>query len=256
MRPVLLLVVGFMTLGASPKEWTAEELVRRAEEILRGSTSEMKVTMVVTTPRWEREIRFRTWEEREGDRSFTRILSPRKDRGTGFLRRGHHLWTYLPRVERVMRIPPSMMMQSWMGSDFTNDDIARDSSLVDDYTPHLLGRETVDGVELIGIELLPHDEAPVVWARMEAWVETERLAPRRFIYFDEPEAGRYEAVRTMRLDDVRMVQGRPLPHRWEMVPHDKEGHKTSFRVEEVRFDEPIDDDLFTQENLRRAEAVR
>ena len=149
-----------------------------------------------------------------------------------------------------------MMMQSWMGSDFTNDDIARDSSLVDDYTPHLLGRKTVDGVELIGIELIPHDDAPVVWARMEAWVETERMAPRRFIYFDEPEAGRYEAVRTMRLDDVRMVQGRPLPHRWEMVPNDKEGHKTSFRVEEVRFDEPIDDDVFTQENLRRAEAVR
>jgi outer membrane lipoprotein-sorting protein len=241
---------------ARAEEWTAEKLIERAEDIMRGSTSEMKATMIVTTPRWTREVRFRSWDDRVGDRSFTRILSPRKDRGTGFLRQHQHLWTYLPRVERVMRIPPSMMLQPWMGSDFTNDDIARESSFVEDYKPKLLGRKTFDGVELIGIELVPDDDAPVVWARVEGWLDPESLAPRRFFYFDEPEEGRFERVRTMLLDDVREVQGRPLPHFWEMTPEHKPGHKTSFRIEEVQFDEPMGDDLFTQENLRRAEAVR
>lgn len=253
----LALLVGFvLVLPGSLEDRTAKELIERVEDILRGSTARMLTTMVVETPRWRREIRFRSWDDRARDRSFTRILAPRKDRGTGFLQEHHHLWTYLPRVERVMRIPPSMMFQPWMGSDFTNDDIARDSSFARDYAPRLIGERTVDGMSLVGIELVPHEEAPVVWARLEVWLDPEGLAPRRIYYFDEPEPGRFERVRTMRLEEVRMVQGRPLPHLWVMVPEHKPGHRTTFRIEEIRFDDPLGDALFTLENLRRAEAVR
>jgi outer membrane lipoprotein-sorting protein len=237
-------------------ELTAEDLVRRAEDTLRGSTAEMRATMVVTTPRWTREVQFRSWDDRAGDRSFIRILSPKKDKGTGFLRQGVHLWTYLPRVERVMRIPPSMMLQPWMGSDFTNDDLVRESSMVDDYVPRVLGSRKLDGAELVGLELMPKEEAPVVWGRLELWLERERLAPREFIYFEESEDESFTRVRTLYFDDVREVQGRPLPHFWEVVPEDKEGHRTSMRVDEITFDEPMPDELFGQEHLRRAEAVR
>jgi hypothetical protein len=212
--------------------------------------------MTVTTPRWTRTLEFHSWDDRAGDRSFTRILAPRKDRGTGFLRKGTHLWTYLPRVERVMRIPPSMMLQSWMGSDFTNDDLVRESSFVTDYDPKELGEKEVEGRALVGLELIPHEDAPVVWGRVELWIERERLAPRLFIYFEETEGGQFARVRTLVFDDIREVQGRPLPHLWEMIPEDKPGHRTVVRLDEALFDEPMDDELFTQEHLRRAEAVR
>ena len=166
------------------------------------------------------------------------------------------LWTFLPRVERTTRIPPSMMLQPWMGSDFTNDDLVRESSLVDDYEPSDLGVQEVEGRSLRGVQLVAREEAPVVWARIEVWVDPELLAPVLMTYYDEPEAGKFEPIRVMRYSDVREVQGRPLPHAWEMTPLDKPGNITSMQIEEAVFDEPLDDDIFTQSNLKRSEAAR
>jgi outer membrane lipoprotein-sorting protein len=232
------------------------ELVKRVEERLRRSSSEMVISMTVETPRWTRTLRFRSWDDRAGDRSFTRILEPAKDRGTGFLKIGDSLWTYLPSVERVTRMPPSLLLQPWMGSDFTNDDIVRESSLIDDYEPRYLGEQAVDGVACHRIELLARETAPVVWARLEAWADVQTLVPVRFVYFDEGADGALREVRAMAFADVRDVQGTPFPHRWQMVPSDKPGHRTLIRVEEVRFDVQVDASLFTQEHLKRAEAVR
>jgi len=189
-------------------------------------------------------------------RSFSRVLEPPKDKGTGFLRDHDAFWTWLPKVERAMRIPPSMMLQPWMGSDFTNDDLARESSLERDYEPRALGKKSIDGVAALGIELTPLPEAPVVWARMELWIEKERLAPLLFVYLDEPEPGKFEVIRELRFSDVRMVAGRPLPHVWLMVPNDKPGHTTRVVLEEAAFDVKLDDAIFTQKNLRQSEAVR
>lgn len=252
---VAFLAVLTLALPARAGE-DVRELVRRAEDTLRGSTSEMKLRMKITTPRFERELVIRSWDDRLGDRSLTRVLEPPKDKGTGFLRDEDAFWTWLPKVERAMRIPPSMMLQPWMGSDFTNDDLARESSLADDYDPVALGEKDIEGVRAVGIGLTPKPEAPVVWARMELWLEKQRLAPLRFIYFDEPEPGRFEALRELRFSDVREVKGRPLPHHWIMVPNDKPGHSTEIRLEEVAFDVPLADELFTQKNLRQSEAVR
>jgi hypothetical protein len=216
----------------------------------------MKAVMKITTPRWTRELGFRSWDDRHNDRSFIRLLAPRKDRGTGFLRVGSTLWTYLPRVERTTRIPPSMMLQSWMGSDFSNDDVARESSLIDDYTARALGERDLDGTRAYGVELLPHEVAPVVWSKVEVWVDAKSFAPLRFLYYDEPEPGTFELVRRLHFSDVRQVQGRPVPHHWLMIPVHKEGHRTEIRLEELRLDEPLDEAIFTQANLKRAEAVR
>ena len=253
---ILLLALGLPGATARAEEIDIHELVRRAEDVLRGQTSEMKLRMTITTPRWTRELVIRSFDDHAGDRSFSRVLEPAKDKGTGFLRDRDAFWTWLPRVERAMRIPPSMMLQPWMGSDFTNDDLARDSSLEKDYVPTALGEKPIDGVPALGIELVPKPEAPVVWARMELWIEKERLAPLLFIYFDEPEPGKFEALRELRFSDVRVVDGRPLPHDWLMVPHDKPGHSTRVVLEEAAFDVKLDDEIFTQKHLRQSEAAR
>ncbi len=253
---LLLMALGLASAAARADEVDVHDLVRRAEDALRGSTSEMKMRMTITTPRWTRELVIRSYDDHAGDRSFSRVLEPLKDKGTGFLRDHDAFWTWLPKVERAMRIPPSMMMQPWMGSDFTNDDLARDSSLEKDYEPRALGEQMIDGVAAVGVELVPKPEAPVVWARMELWIERDRLAPLRFIYFDEPEPGKFEAIRELRFSDVRMVAGRPLPHDWLMLPNDKPGHSTHVVLEEAAFDVKLDDAIFTQKNLRQSEAAR
>ena len=238
------------------EEIDAHELVRRAEDALRGKSSAMKLRMTITTPRWTRELVIRSFDDQAGDRSFSRVLEPPKDKGTGFLRDHDAFWTWLPRVERAMRIPPSMMLQPWMGSDFTNDDLARESSLQKDYEPTALGEKEIGGVAALGILLVPKPEAPVVWARMELWVEKERLAPLLFVYYDEPEPGKFEALRELRFSDVRIVDGRPLPHDWLMVPSDKPGHSTRVVLEEAAFDVKLDEEIFTQKYLRQSEAAR
>lgn len=239
------------------EEFDVQALIDRIEDIFRGDTAQMKAAMTIERPRWSRTVVFRSWDDRKADRAFIRILAPAKDRGTGFLREERTFWTYLPRVERTTRIPPSMMLQPWMGSDFTNDDLVRESSLIDDYDPRDLGTKELDGVQVRGVELLPHEDAPVVWGRIEIWVEVDRLAPVLEIFYDEADTrGEFEPVRRMRFSEVRDVQGRPLPHVWLMETFEKPDHITRIEIQEMKFDEPIDDSIFSMANLKRGEAVR
>ena len=255
-------IVALLLVGAGPPlepvrpPLAPEELVRRAEQALRGDTALMRAVMTITTPRWTRQVAFRSWDDRLGDRSFIRILSPRKDRGTGFLRIGETFWTYLPRVERTTRIPPSMMLQSWMGSDFSNDDVARESSMIDDYTAEFLGQREIDAQLAVGVELRPREEAPVVWARLDVWLRASDYAPLLYLYYDEASEGTFELLRRLRFSEVRQVQGRPFPHVWAMETIDKPGRRTEIRVEEIRLDEKLADEVFSHANLERAEALR
>jgi outer membrane lipoprotein-sorting protein len=208
--------------------------------------------MTIVSPRLPtpRVVALRSWDDRAAKRSFIRIGAPPKDAGTGFLMVRPNLWMYVPRVERSMRIPPSMMLQSWMGSDFTNDDLVRSSSQLDDYDHRVLGVDPAPeghpGLRAYVVEFLPHEDAPVVWGRIVSWIETEHATPLLQEFYDE--AG--TRLRRFRLGDVRPVQGRWFPHRWEMTPLDKQGHSTTLEIREIRFDEAFDERIFTPENLK------
>ncbi len=239
-------------LEPPPAAPTAREVAARVEETFRGKTSFLDATMIVTSPRLPqpRRLRFQSWDDRGGKRSFIRVLEPAKDRGTAFLKLHPNLWSYVPRVERTIRIPPSMMLQSWMGSDFTNDDLVRDSSVLDDYDHRWLGiAPAYQGARAWVIEYVPRESVPVVWGRIVTWVDPVRNAPLRQEFYDE--AG--VKLRVMTLSDFRDVHGRQYPHHWSMLPLDKPGHETALEVNEIRFDEKLDDEVFTQRNLTRRE---
>jgi len=208
--------------------------------------------MIVKSPRLPqpRRLRFQSWDDRSGKRSFIRVLEPPKDRGSAFLKLQQNLWSYVPRVERTIRVPPSMMLQSWMGSDFTNDDLVRESSTLDDYEHRWLGvAPSHQGVRAFVIEHLPREGAPVVWGRIVVWVDAAKSAPLRQEFYDE--AG--EKLRVLTMGDFRDVGGRWYPHHWAMLPLDKAGHETAIDVNEIRFDEKFADEIFTQRNLTRKE---
>lgn len=241
-------------LEPAPEGVSAETVARRAEDAMRGDTTYCACQMTVSSPRLTapRTVSFESWTDVPGRRSFIRIHSPPKDAGTGFLKLHPNLWMYVPRVERTIRVPPSMMLQSWMGSDFTNDDLVRESSELKDYDHVLLGvdpgSERSGGRRSYVVEYRPHESAPVVWARIVAWVDAERWTPLFQEFYDEDET----KVRELRFSDVRAVGSRYVPHRWTLTPLDKPGHETVVVVDEIRYDLSIDEDVFTTRNLKRA----
>lgn len=243
-------------LEPAPDGLSVEDVVDRAEDAMRGDRTYCKCEMTVTSPRLttDRTVVFESWSDSPGKRSFIRIHEPAKDAGAGFLKQHPNLWMYVPRVERTIRVPPSMMLQSWMGSDYTNDDLVRESSEVDDYDHVLLGvdpgSDASGGRRAYVVEYQPHEDAPVVWGRIVAWVDAERFTPLFQEFYDEEG----QKIRVMRFSDVREVDGRYVPHRWQLTPLDKPGHETVMVVNEIRYDLEIAESVFTTRNLKRGRA--
>lgn len=242
-----LVLLASLSLAAHAGE-DAAAIVERVEALLWGRTLQGEVEMQITSPRWQRTLRMRMWMQRP-THSFIRIVSPAKEAGIGSLRIRSEMWNYLPSVERVIKVPPSMMLQSWMGSDFTNDDLVKESSAVNDYTHRIAGTETVDGAPAWRIESLPRPEAAVVWGKVVYLVRQADAIPISQSFFNE----RGELVRTMRFSDVRPLGGRVLPTRWEMRQLAKPGNSTVVTLRAARYDEPIDPETFSERNLKKAE---
>ena len=220
----------------------AHDVMRRMQVLLRADTNRARYTMQVITPEWRREIRLQSWDDRPGRRFFIRILAPRKDRDTTFLKVGPNLWMYIPKLERDIRIPPSMMLSAWMGSDFTNDDLVKSSSIVDDYTHRILSRDD----DTFVIESLPRPEAPVVWGRLVHRIRRDGI-PLLAEYYDE----HGQLMRRLSFEAVREVGGRRIPTRWIMRPVTRPGHETVLILEDAAFNIPLDARIFERAHLRR-----
>lgn len=236
-----------MHLQASrQEELTAKDIIERIEDIMRSDRAYSEMTMEVVTPKWSRSISMRSYDDRIGDRSLIHILTPPRDKDTTFLREQKNLKTYLPRAERTIRIPPSMMLQSWMGSDFTNDDLVRESSYTEDYTHELIGTETVAERECYHIALHPIPDAPVTWGRVDVWISVDPLLPVQYRYYNQ----RGELRKEMEMSDVKEMDGHLIPTVWTMRTVDKPGHETVVRVEHLDFDAEIADRVFTEQYMR------
>jgi len=225
---------------------TGREIVAAVESRLWGSTVSGKYEMTITTPYWKRTLMLRMWMRRP-DKSFVRILSPAKEAGIGSLRIKSEMWNYLPSVERVIKIPPSMMLQPWMGSDFSNDDLVKESSMINDYTHKIAGIEDYKGTEVYRVISTPKPEAAVIWGSIVYLVRKSDLMPVRQEYIDE----RGQIIKALTFSEIRKFGDRLLPSRWEMRPTQKPGNATRIRVVDVVFDKPIKDSIFTLRNLRR-----
>ena len=239
---VLALLFLLPNTGAAME--TAEQVIKKVEDNLNGKSAVLKITMKVKTKRAERVMKM---ESRSvgSEQSFIQILYPRKDKGITFLKIDHAMWQYVPRIEKTIKIPASMMLQSWMGSDFTNDDLVRESSLSEDYTVNLLGATE----QVYKAELLPKEEAAVVWGKIVMEVSREYYLPTNVQYFDEEGV----LVRELSYTDVQSFGERFYPTRWKMLPKEpaKAGHVTIMEIDEAQFDTEIDPSYFTKRALKR-----
>jgi outer membrane lipoprotein-sorting protein len=220
------------------------EIVKKIDELYRSKSSYSEVEMDIVTPHWQRTLAMKIWTEGM-KKTFVRILSPRKEKGVGTLRIGNEMWNYLPKTNKVMKIPPSMMMGSWMGSDFTNDDIVSEISFVDDYTHSFALLDSMEN-DVIYIKAIPNDGVPVVWAHLITAIRAADYLPVWEKNYDEK--GRL--MRTIVFSDIRSYGSRVLPSTMEVIPENKEGHKTIVRYDHAEFDIPIESGVFSLRNLR------
>ena len=233
------------TLFAADGKAVIEKMIYK----LRGHANIAVYEMTVQRPAWTRSVKLKIWDNRSEKKILVRILEPLKDQGTGFLRIGYNLWNYLPQVEKVMKIPPSMMLQPWMGSDFSNDDLVKESSYIDDYDHQIVGKELREGAPVLKIELIPHPGAPVVWGKVIYWVRAKEDLPVEEQFLDEK--GRL--IKDLTFKDFKIMDGVLTPSVWVMKNVAKEGQSTTIRLLEINFDPspPIPESVFTEKNLRR-----
>ncbi len=235
-----LIIPGMALLGQD-----AKEIVKRADQLLRGESSYAEIKMLIHRTKWERTIEMKSWSK--GDKySLVYITAPAKERGQVFLKRENEMWNWLPSINRTVKIPPSMMMQSWMGSDLTNDDIVNESSRVEDYTHEIMGKETIRDHECYKIILTPKEEAPVVWGKIISWISIENYYSLRNEYYDEDGS----LVNTETLSNIRDVGDRKIPTKFKVVPSDEEGHYTVMEFMDIRFDIEIKDGFFSIQNMK------
>lgn len=240
-------LIALACIGPSRAQDSALEIIRRSEALMRGESAEGSYRLTIVRPGWQRVLEFDSWVNGT-EQAFILIKAPAKERGVTFLKIGREMWQYVPRINRTVKLPPSMMMQSWMGSGFTNDDLVRSSSLAEDYQHTLLGMVETDEGEVWQIELKTRPEAPVAWDRMLMWIRRGDDLPVKAEFFNE----RDELVRTMTYSDFREVGGRTLPTRMELTEERFTDRKTILEIVHVIFDGSIDPGVFTQRNLRRA----
>lgn len=250
MRKVALLLLLLLpaAAAAAPQRSSPEvlALLEKVDRLYRSSRSRARIEMEVVTPDWRRTLAMDFWTEGL-DRTFIRVLSPARDAGSATLRKGSEMWNYFPKINKVMKVPPSMMMGSWMGSDFTNDDLVKESTLMDDYYGEFFSPEKPDPA-LHYIRLRPRAEAVSLWGAIELVIRRSDLLPLREDYFDEK--GRRQ--RSMEFSDIAPLGGRTMPRVMRMVPLSKAGHSTTIRYLEAEFDAALPADTFSLRNLQRA----
>jgi outer membrane lipoprotein-sorting protein len=223
----------------------ASALMRKVDELWRGRSSHAQMSMTVKTERYERTMTLEAWSEGK-EKSLVKILAPKKDRGIATLKVERNIWNYLPKINRVTKIPPSMMMGSWMGSHFSNDDLVRESSFEDDYESTLTFSGERGGRRLYEVTSRPRPEAVVVWGKVVMEIEQDTLLPVRAVYYDEDG----QVAREMRFEAPRTFDGRQLPTRLVLRPADKPSEFTRVVYEAIRFDIPLPADLFSLRGLR------
>ncbi len=241
----LLLLTGGITT-AHAQDLTAREIIEKTDQKMRGEASKGELKMTIIRPTWQREMQMKSWSKGT-EYMMILVTAPPRDAGTAFLKRKNEIWNWQPTIDRVIKLPPSMMMQSWMGSDFTNDDLIRESSMVKDYTHKIMGRETIEGRECYKIEMTPREAAPVVWGRVLAWIDVKEYMQMKAEFYDEDDY----LVNTMYGKKVKEMDGRLLPSILEVVPADEEGHKTVVEYLELEFNDPIEDSFFSIQNMKR-----
>ncbi|HVN58368.1 MAG TPA: outer membrane lipoprotein-sorting protein [Bacteroidales bacterium] len=249
MRTLLVsLFIASLASSASlfSQDLSAREIVTRADNKFNGEKSSIMVmSMTIIRPAWERTVEFKAWSLGH-DYSLTLISSPARDAGQTFLKRKSEMWSWNPVISRLIKLPPSMMTQGWMGSDYTNDDILKESSVVDDYVHVIEGEENINGRPCYRIKMTARENASVVWGHQLRWIDKNEFLVLKAEFFDEDG----NLVRTETGSDIKMMDGRNIQSKMEIIPADQPGSRTVVIIRDIKFNAPLEEAFFSQQNMK------
>jgi outer membrane lipoprotein-sorting protein len=241
---VIFLFFDLLLIEAQPL--AATDIIRKADEKFNGEKSSIMVmSMTIIRPAWQRTVEFKNWALGH-DYALTLITAPAKDKDQTFLKRGTEMWSWNPVISRLIKLPPSMMSQGWMGSDYTNDDVLKESSVVNDYTHEIIGEETIDGRLCYKIKLVAKESAVVVWSYQIRWIDKKDFLVLRTELYDQER----NLVRTEVGSEIKMMDGREIPTRLDLLPKEDPGNKTVINIKEIKFNVQIMESFFSQQNMK------
>lgn len=238
---LLLLALANFSFGQ-----TADEIIKNADDKFRGKSSYSEMTINIIRPKWSKEMKMKAWAK-GSDYSVSVITSPAKEKGTVFLMREKEVWNYLPTIDRTVKFPPSMMLQNWMGTDLTNDDLVKQSSLVTDYNKEIIGEEEKEGYMSWKIELTPKPNAAVVWGKIIIWIDKKEYMQMQTDFYDED----MFLVNQMLGSEVKTFDGKSLPSKLTVLPIDKPEQSTVITYNTWKFNIDIPDQYFTTNYMKR-----
>lgn len=245
--PLIIILFCLCSISNGIYAQSAKEIVTKAENNIHGLSSVAGMTIQIIRPSWTRSMSVKAWTKGE-QYSLMIVTAPAKDAGTVFLKRVKEIWNWLPTIERVVKLPPSMMAQSWMGTDFTNDDLVKASSRIDDYTHKIIGDSLIAGRKCWKIEMIPLPEAAVVWSKVNIWIDQKDYLELRLEFYDEDG----KLVNILQCSDIKTMGGRLMATKMEMIPAEKKGQETVIIYNSATFNQPISEDFFTTQNMKKA----
>jgi outer membrane lipoprotein-sorting protein len=246
---IFLIMAGssFLSEPGIAQQMSATDIVRKADEKFNGEKSSYSVmSMKVIRPEWQRTIEFKSWTLGK-EYALTLITAPAKEAGQSFLKRGSEMWSWNPAISRLIKLPPSMMSQGWMGSDYTNDDILRESSVVTDYVHEIVGEESIEGRVCYKIKMTAREEAAIVWGRQIRWIDKKDFLVLKAELYDEDGY----LVRTETGSEIKIMDGRTITSKIELVPVEEPENRTLVEIRDIKFNIPVEENYFSQQNMKR-----
>lgn len=226
---------------------TATEIVKKADEKFNGEKSSYSLmSMTIIRPGWQRTLEFKSWTMGR-DFALTLITAPAREAGQSFLKRGSEMWSWNPSINRLIKLPPSMMSQGWMGSDYTNDDVLKESSVVNDYTHEIAGEENMDGRLCFKIMMTAREDASIVWGKQIRWIDKKDFLILKAELYDEDGY----LVRTETGSDIKIMDGRTITSKIELIPVEEPQNLTFIEIREIIFNIPVEESYFSQQNMKR-----
>jgi hypothetical protein len=242
----LLITMSYGFKTVAQENLSAKQIIEKADEKILGKTNTSIMEMVIVRPTWKRAITMKSWG-RGNKFSMTYITAPAKDKGQVFMKRKTEMWNWMPTISRMIKIPASMMSQGWMGSDYTNDDILKESSIVVDYTHKIVSEEEINKQLTYKIEMIPKENAAVIWSKVYKWITKNEFIQIKSEYYNEDD----ELVKSDHSYDFKIMDNRLIPTRIEIIPAGEDGKKTILYIKEMKFNVELPETFFSQQQMKR-----
>lgn len=245
-----IIMLGF-TCNSIGQDITAHEVVKKANDKFQGESNYGEFTMEIIRPAWSRTLSFKSCTK-GNDYSLTLVTDPAKEKGQTFMQRENDLWSWNPKISRLIKLPPSMLAQGWMGSDYSNDDILKESSIVVDYNHQFIGSDSIAGKDCYKIEMIPKEEAAVVWGKVMKWISKDGYLQLKTEYYDEDDY----LIRTELCSEVKFMGDREIPTRIEIIPEEEPDNLTIVTITNIVYNIDVKNSFFSQQTMKKGMAIR